>query len=94
MKELLRKFIPDDLVFRKKWGFPAPVGDWLYKELSYLIEKWLNKSLVEKQGIFNYDEISKFITDFRNGKKFHYKRIWALIVFQMWFDKYNISNAG
>ena len=53
MKEVLRRYLPDDLIFRRKWGFPAPVGDWLDKELNHLIEKWLNPELLKRQGIFN-----------------------------------------
>lgn len=93
MKEILRKYLPDDLVFRRKWGFPAPVGDWLYKDLSYLIDKWLDPGLLSRQGIFNTAEVKKYLDAFRSGQKFHYKRLWAIIVFQMWYDKY-VSHAG
>jgi asparagine synthase (glutamine-hydrolysing) len=94
MKKLLERYLPKELVYRKKWGFPAPVGNWLYRELSYLIDKWLNPELIRKQSIFNADEINKYVTAFRNGKDFHYKRLWSVIVFQMWYDKYINENAG
>ncbi len=94
MKELLRKYIPDNLVFRRKWGFPAPVGDWLYRDLKYLLDKWLNDTLINRQGIFNVEEINKIKKAFLSGKKFHYKRLWAIIVFQMWYNKYIETNAA
>ena len=88
MKEVLRRYLPDDLIFRRKWGFPAPVGDWLDKELNHLIEKWLNPELLKRQGIFNPAAVKGYLDSFKQGKKFHYKRIWSLIFFQMWYDKY------
>ena len=94
MKELLRKFIPDNLVFRRKWGFPAPVGTWLDRELSYLVDKWLNPTLIKRQGIFNESVVSHYLHAFRAGKKFHYKRLWAIIFFQMWYHKYLEQHVG
>ena len=88
MKKLLEKFLPNELIYRRKWGFPAPIGVWLAGELGYLIDQYLNKALIIKQGLFNEQEIEKLITEFRGGKSFHYKRIWSLIVFQLWYQKY------
>jgi len=94
MKKLLERYIPKEMVYRKKWGFPAPVADWLKKELSPLIDKWLNPELIRTQGIFNEKEVVKYVDAFRSGKDFHYKRIWSLIIFQMWHHQYLGGNAG
>ena len=88
LKKALEKKVSKDLVYRKKWGFPAPIENWLYNELSYLIDKYLNKEIISNQGFFNYNEVEKLVTKFRKGEGFHFKRIWALIVFGMWHKKY------
>jgi asparagine synthase (glutamine-hydrolysing) len=94
MKKLLSRYIPDRLVHRPKWGFPAPIGEWMYKELNYLLEKWLKPEQLKKQDIYNVNEVMKLKEAFLNGKKFHYKRLWAIIVFQMWHHKYIDTNAA
>jgi asparagine synthase (glutamine-hydrolysing) len=94
MKKLLERYIPKDLIYRQKWGFPAPVGNWLQTELSYLIDKWLNKDFIKRQEIFNEQMIERYVLDFRSGKNYHYKRIWSLIVFQMWHEKYLGANVN
>ena len=88
MKKLLERYIPHDIVYRKKWGFPAPVGDWLYKELRYMIDKWLSKDNIERTGVLHYPTVQKFVQAYLSGKKYHHKRVWSMIIFQMWFDKY------
>ena len=88
LKKALEKKVSKELVYRKKWGFPAPIENWLYNELSYLIDKYLNKETISNQGYFNYNEVEKLVTKFRKGEGFHFKRIWALIVFGMWHKKY------
>jgi len=93
MKKLLQRYLPDDLVYRRKWGFPAPIGNWLSNDLSYLIEKWLDPKLIREQGLFNDKQVQYYVTEFRNGKKFHDKRVWSLIFFQMWYHKYIVNNG-
>lgn len=88
MKSALEKYLPNDLIYRKKWGFPAPVGNWLKSDMGFLIEKYLCEKQLNKHQLFNSDFINKLIAKFRKGEDFHYKRIWALIIFQMWYNKY------
>ncbi len=88
MKKSLGKYLPKDLIYRKKWGFPAPIGTWLQSELSFMIDKYLNEAELNKHGLFDINFVRNIIFKFRNGETFHYKRIWALIVFQMWFNRY------
>ena len=88
MKKLLERFLPNELVYRKKWGFPAPIGDWLSKELAYLIDKWLDPGHIRSQGLFNEKRVSHYVNEFRGGKKYHDKRLWSMIIFQMWHSKY------
>ncbi len=88
MKKSLQNYLPDDLVYRKKWGFPAPIGNWLQTELSFMIDKYLDEKELNKHGLFNYSFVKNLVAKFRSGETFHYKRIWTLIVFQMWFNRY------
>jgi asparagine synthase (glutamine-hydrolysing) len=88
MKKVLEKNLPSKLVYRKKWGFPAPVGTWLKSELSFLMDKYLSTEVLKKQDLFNNQFVQKILNDFKSGVQFHYKRIWALLIFQMWYEKY------
>lgn len=86
MKKALEKYLPQELIYRKKWGFPAPVGNWMLGSHSFLIDQFLSKTYIEKQGIFHYSAIEKLVREFRSGSFFHFKRIWSLIVFQQWYE--------
>lgn len=94
MKKLLERYLPHDLVYRRKWGFPAPIGNWLTRDLSYLIDQWLGPKRIRQQGIFNEKQVAEFVNAFRSGKHFHDKRIWSLIFFQMWYYKYLEKSPG
>ena len=60
----------------------------MQSDLAYLIDKYLGKAMIDKIGLFNYSFIQKLVNEFRQGTFYHYKRIWALIVFNMWYEKW------
>lgn len=88
-KELLTRFLPREMVYRRKWGFPAPVGEWLNGPLRHLVDQLLNAKYIQQQGIFNHLEINKLVKEFQSGKHpYHHKRVMALVFFQLWYRQY------
>ncbi len=87
-KKLLERYLPHDIVYHPKWGFPAPVGHWLKGELGFLIDHYLDPALLSRQGILNVKQVQRLVLRFRGGTEFLFKQVWALIYFQMWYCKY------
>ena len=73
---------------RPKTGFAIPMAKWLLGDLSYLIDDYLNDSIIIKQGIFDSFYIRILIKQFREGQHHLYIKLWNLIVFQMWYKKW------
>ncbi len=89
MKKDLERYLPDHLIYRKKWGFPAPISKWLSGNLSHLINiHLLDKSKIEQQGIFSFAFIENIVNEFKKGDHYLGKKIWGLIVFQLWYIKH------
>jgi asparagine synthase (glutamine-hydrolysing) len=87
LKKLLRKFLPDQLVDRKKWGFSVPLSKWLKGDLKYLIDDYLKESVIRDAGIVEYDYVDELKKDFFKGKDYLYNRLWLLIVLHRWWTK-------
>jgi len=93
MKKDLERYLPNHLIYRKKWGFPAPIARWLAGNLAYLIDiHLLDKNKIEQQGIFNYSFIEKIVKEFKNGNSYLGKKLWSLIIFQLWYSKHYEKN--
>lgn len=90
LKKLLLKFLPYEMVYRKKQGFnPVKLRELVKNELKPLIDDLLNETAIKKQGIFKYEVIREII-----GKDTHVNnshKIWRLLIFQLWFKKINSS---
>jgi len=87
LKNILAKYIPRSYFERKKHGFGVPINAWLKKELRHLVEYYLNPAKIKQQGILNADYITKLWHAFLKNKT-NDTRIWTLLVFQMWHEKY------
>jgi asparagine synthase (glutamine-hydrolysing) len=87
LKQLLRKYLPDKLVYRVKKGFGIPLAKWLKGDLHYLIEENLNEELVTSANLVKYPYIRKLLVDFYGGKDYLYHRLWLLIVLHKWWKR-------
>jgi len=89
LKQIMKDKLPANIINRPKKGFGLPVAKWITKELKDFTLDLLNEQSIKKQGIFNYQEIKKLLEDHLTKKADHRKKIWTLIVFQMWQEKWN-----
>ncbi|MDP2388231.1 MAG: asparagine synthase (glutamine-hydrolyzing) [Bacteroidota bacterium] len=88
LKEIVHSHIPKDLMERPKMGFAIPINDWLKNELKEKIRYYLSENNIKKQGIFNWKTINEYVTHFMNGKNEFGTRVWYLLMFQMWYEKW------
>ena len=80
--------LPKNIVYRKKKGFGMPLARWLKNELKGFCEETLSEKKIKSQNLFNYEYIEKLKREHFNGKIDHRKKIWTLMVFSLWYEKY------
>jgi len=86
--ETFKDLLPPLLHNRPKWGFEMPIGAWLRKELKFLIDEYLHKDRVERQGIFDPRIIRDMVSNHMSGRQDTSWQLWNLIVFEHWYEKY------
>jgi asparagine synthase (glutamine-hydrolysing) len=89
LKEITHRYLPKSLMDRPKMGFSVPLVTWLKNDLHYLIDDFLCEAYIKDQGIFHWEQISKMVKLFENRGDINYaNRIWNLLVFQLWYQKW------
>jgi len=90
LRELLTEYIPGKLAQRPKHGFEVPLLKWFRSNLKSTIkDDLLNTSFIREQNIFDHKEIhhlTRKLFSYNPGDT--HAHIWALIVFQSWWNKY------
>lgn len=87
LRQVLYRYVPPDLVDRPKHGFGIPLDDWLKTDLRELLDKYLDSATLRKQGLFTVNVVRHQVQRFMAGRSRH-SRVWALVMFQMWAERY------
>lgn len=85
VKRMAEKYIPKNIIYRKKVGFYIPIGDWFRNELKDMVGDHLLSERFRQRGIFDPQEIEKMVTMHVNGVRNFEKEIWMLLNLEVWF---------
>jgi asparagine synthase (glutamine-hydrolysing) len=89
LKDIVHKYIPKEIMERPKMGFGVPITDWLKTDLKDLLLDVLNTDKIKLQGVLNAAKVEQAVNSFlRNEKNIDNQRIWFLLMYQMWYDRW------
>ncbi|MBT9157646.1 MAG: Asparagine synthetase (glutamine-hydrolyzing) 1 [Firmicutes bacterium] len=86
LRQAATAWLPQDVAYRPKRGFPVPTREWMKRE-------WLEDVRAQLMQSNTTEYINKqyaldLLAEHAAGKKDHSRRLWAIIVFQLWFATY------
>lgn len=88
LKKVLYRHVPRALVDRPKRGFGAPVKQWLAGDLHGLVSEHLDPQRIVRQGIFDPALVQGYVKRMRAGDVGVRQRVWMLVAFQMWHQRW------
>jgi asparagine synthase (glutamine-hydrolysing) len=86
-KQIARKYLPAEILNRKKYGLPVPLVSWLRDEqgLGRYLDLFISKSYPQR-SFYNYTNIRKLIADFKSGQDNISEILWVLINLELWIQ--------
>ncbi len=84
LKEILKKYIPVQLIERPKMGFALPIDQWLRGPLKDWANFLLDKNEMLKDGILNPLPIHQKWEEHLSGKRNWHYHLWSILMFQNW----------
>lgn len=88
LRKILYRYIPRNIVERPKMGFGIPLLQWLRGDLSHLLDDYLNHTDVHAQGVLDPALVRRTVRAFKHGDDYAVNRVWTLLAFQMWQQKW------
>lgn len=88
LKKIAENYFPKDIIYKPKIGFGIPLAEWLRNDLKNLLNEYLNEKTLKKEGLFNHLFVNNLISEHITGGKDNSSKIWPLLVFQMWREKW------
>jgi len=87
-KRALAGILPEEIIQRRKEGFSIPIKNWLGHELKDLMMEYLSPARLAGSGLFNAGYVDQMIQDHLANRQNHSHRLWALILFHLWRERY------
>ena len=86
LREVLRRYVPDELVDRPKLGFDPPVGAWLRGPLRDWAEDLLSVPALSRHGLLDPTPVRRAWQRHLRGRADHTYQLWAVLMLQSWLD--------
>jgi asparagine synthase (glutamine-hydrolysing) len=80
--------LPQEVIWRKKAGFGAPIRSWLRTSLKPMIDDLLSEETIKKRGLFDYREVREIIDLNQSGKEDFNLQVFQLLNFEIWIREF------
>lgn len=82
MKKSLERYLPDEILHRRKMGFVTPVSAWFRGPLAAEAAAVARGSALAELGWFDEAAIARVAADHRSGKAEHGRLLWQLMMLE------------
>lgn len=93
LKLALKGVLPDALLDKRKQGFMLPLAAWLRGPLASTCDDLLSPGRIQRRGWLNAQTVSDLVQRQRKGETNLSHRIYALMVLELWCQRY-LDNAA
>jgi asparagine synthase (glutamine-hydrolysing) len=85
LKRLAERYVPQEVLYRRKQGFVMPVSGWMRAQLAPLARALLESLTRPERGLFRREWVMGMFDDHLGGRKDWGEQLWTLIVLEIWY---------
>jgi asparagine synthase (glutamine-hydrolysing) len=90
LKKIARRYVPPDVLSHPKQGFGSPMTSWIRDDLKPFVLENLSEERLKIHNLFNIASVQRILKEHMGRRQNHYKKIFALLIFQRWYEKYMV----
>ena len=93
LREAFAARLPQEILQRGKEGFSMPMKNWLNNEWNPLMHELLSTANLARDGFFDGRHVDQLMRQHESRTHNHSHLLWALMVFQLWRDRFASAGA-
>ena len=83
-EKAMENYLPNDIIYRPKSGFGAPLRRWMRVELRELLGDLLSLDSINRRGLFNANAIQELIIANHQGKVDASYTLFSILCIEIW----------
>lgn len=87
-KKAIEKWLPRNVVYRRKKGFANPIDQWLRGRMRHYVNDCLLSDSSGVSQFFDRDYIRTIIANHEAGRQQYLRHIYLLIAFELWHQRF------
>ena len=91
MKRTMRRYLPEDILYRPKQGFVTPIAQWFRGPLASTARATGESAALARTGWFNRQRISAMAEAHIAGASDHSRLLWQLLMLDRSLDRLGIA---
>jgi asparagine synthase (glutamine-hydrolysing) len=88
LKKAAEKWIPHDVIYRRKRGLSVPIAGWINRGLRGEVDRLLAPARLREQGLVDEQLVTSLLAEHRSGKANHAKPLWAVVMLGYWLENW------
>lgn len=84
LKKAMERYLPQEVIYRPKTGFGAPLRHWLQNELREMVGDILSADRLRRRGLFDPKAVADLVADDRAGRVDASYTILGLLCIEVW----------
>jgi asparagine synthase (glutamine-hydrolysing) len=85
LREAIRGLLPEQILSRRKMGFPVPFAEWTRDRWQPVVRDVLLDRRTRERGVINAAAVERLLDAHREGTVNAGDAIWALVNCELWF---------
>ena len=88
LKKAAEKWLPHDVIYRRKRGLSVPIAMWINRGLRAEVDRLLEPSRLRKRGLVDEAHVTELLAEHRANRANHAKALWTVVMLEYWLERW------